>query len=246
MSGTVAPASGRKAWRRLGRALRPKGTRAQITAGLLCLLLGFGVATQFRQTQEADFSTLRQNELIEVLGQLTNRADRLRQDNDLLERQLEELTDSRTQGEAARQAALDQAQIQGILAGTIGAVGPGVEVLVSDPDGLVDAALMASLVDELRNAGAEAISVNEIRVTVSTWFAAGELGLVAEGHQLNQPYSWLAIGDPTTLRGALGSAGGALTAMEAAGATTKVTDSDQIEITAVKNPPPADHALALE
>jgi len=208
--------------------------------------LGFGVATQFRQTQEADFSTLRQNELIEVLDQLTVRADRLRQDNDQLERQLEGLADSRTQEEAARQAALDQAQTQGILAGTIAAQGPGIKVMVNDPDGVVDAALITALVDELRNAGAEAISVGDVRVTVSTWFTAGRGGVMAEDQLLTPPYAWLAIGDPTTLQGALGLAGGALAAMHAAGATTTVSVFDLIEITAVKILSPASYAMALE
>jgi len=218
-----------------------------VTTGVLCLILGFGLATQFHHTREADFSTLRQSELIEVLDQLTTRAERLRQDNAQLERQLAELTDSKTQDEAARQVALDQAQTQGILAGTLPAQGPGVKITVNDPGGGLDTALMAALVDELRNAGAEAISVGTVRVTVSTWFALGDQGgLVAEGQRLTSPYHWLAIGDPTTLQGALGMAGGALAAMRTAGAKTTVSAEDLVIIEAVKSPAPAEYATALE
>jgi len=211
------------------------------------LILGFGLATQFRQTREADFSTLRQSELIEVLDQLTTRAERLRQDNAQLEHQLAELTDSRTQDEAARQAALDQAVTQGILAGTLPAQGPGVKITLEDPDGVLDTAMMAALVDELRNAGAEAIAVGPVRVTVSTWFAPNAPGgLLAEGESIGSPYRWLAIGDPTTLQGALGMAGGALAAMRTAGAKTEVSVEDQVVIEVIKTPGPAEYATALE
>ncbi|MDR2348704.1 MAG: hypothetical protein LBD90_08885, partial [Bifidobacteriaceae bacterium] len=75
MSGARAAAShppgraarGSEAWRRLGRALRPKASRALVVAGLLCALLGFAAATQVREVGQADFSDLRQDELIEVL-----------------------------------------------------------------------------------------------------------------------------------------------------------------------------------
>ncbi|MCL2802495.1 MAG: DUF881 domain-containing protein [Micrococcales bacterium] len=241
------PVTGATAWRRLGGAFRPRVSRAQISAGLLCLLLGFGVATQVRSTHEADFSSLRQNELIEVLDQLTSRAGRLRVDNLALERQLDQLTDSRTKDEASRRAAEDQATTQGILAGTLPAQGPGVEVVVFDRDGQIDPAMMTALVDELRNAGAEVISVNQVRVTASTWFApAGGGGLVADGEALTSPFTWLAIGDPDTLQGALGIPGGALAALRTGGADTVVTAQDSIQIEAVRVVAPTKYATTLK
>ncbi|MDR1824211.1 MAG: DUF881 domain-containing protein [Bifidobacteriaceae bacterium] len=233
-------------WRRLRRGLTPRASRAQAVTGLLCLLLGFGVATQVRSTQEADFSTLRQDELVQVLDQLANRADQLTAENAALEEEKAQLTDKRTQEEAAQQAAAQRAEVQGILAGTLAATGPGVLVTIEDPSGQVPAATLYLLVDELRNAGAEAISVGSVRVTAATWFADGDGGVVVDGVLLTPPYHWAAIGDSQTLQGALGIPGGALAAVRTAGGDSQVTVSGSITISVVKTVAEPQYATAIE
>jgi uncharacterized protein YlxW (UPF0749 family) len=218
-----------------------------LVTGLLCLLLGFGVVTQVRRTQEADFSTLRQDELVQVLDQLSNRAEQLADENAALEDQKAQLTDQRTQAEAARQAALQRAEVEGILAGTLAAQGPGVRVTVTDPDGQVPAATLYLLVDELRNAGAEAIALGPVRVTAATWFAdASGGGVEVDGQVLKPPYVWLAIGDPDTLQGALSIPGGALAAVRTAGGDSTVLPGDQVSITAVKTLAQPQYAQPVE
>ena len=55
----------------------------------------------------------------------------------------------------------------GILAGTVAAEGPGIVVTI---DGVDDAALLLDTVQELRDAGAEAIQLGDVRVVASTYF----------------------------------------------------------------------------
>jgi uncharacterized protein YlxW (UPF0749 family) len=228
--------------------MKPRLTKAQLTAGGLCLLLGFGAATQVRSTQEADFSALRQSELIEVLDQLTARSEQLQGENRDLERQKEELTNSRTQENAAVEAARERAEVQGILAGTLPAKGPGVTVTVTDPEGEVTGADLYRLVDELRNAGAEAIQVGDVRITASTWFktTTDGPGVTVDDQRLTPPYRWIAIGDSQTLQGALGIPGGALAQMRNRGGSSTVKAVSAVTITAIKSLRPDAYAQAIE
>ncbi|MDR2453503.1 MAG: DUF881 domain-containing protein [Bifidobacteriaceae bacterium] len=242
-----AAADGAAAWRRLGRAMQPRLNKAQVAAGLLCALLGFAAATQVRQVEQADFSELRQDELVEVLDQLDAQAEQLARENAALLSERDRLETSWAQGEEAQAAAEARAETQGILAGTLPAVGPGVEVEIRDPEAKLTAAVAYLLVDELRNAGAEVIAVGGQRVTASSYFESGADGtLLVDGAALAQPYQWSAIGDAATLATALGVPGGALAAIRTQGGATDVVQRERLEITAVKSLGPAEYAVALE
>jgi uncharacterized protein YlxW (UPF0749 family) len=64
------------------------------------------------------------------------------------------------------------------------------------------------LINELRNAGAEAIVVDDVRLVVGTVVAGPEDGISIEGHPLADPFVIEAIGSPETLTGSLTRAGG--------------------------------------
>ena len=102
------------------------------------------------------------------------------------------------------QVLLTRAERLGVRSGFVAVRGPGVRITLDDtPDGdvtqVVRASDLAMLVDGLWNAGAEAISVNNLRLTALTAFAnvgpavhIGKVPLVA-------PYVIEVIGDPDTL-----------------------------------------------
>ena len=58
-----------------------------------------------------------------------------------------------------------------MLAGTVPVTGPGLVVTVEDPNGSVTYDTLIDIVQELRDAGAEAVAVNDIRIGVATAFA---------------------------------------------------------------------------
>jgi uncharacterized protein YlxW (UPF0749 family) len=246
---TAVTPLGRAAWRRLARALRPRLSKAQLTAGLVCLVLGFGAATQVKQVGKADFSKLRQDELVEVLDQLDAQASRLEAENLALERERERLESHQISQQAAAEAARQRALTQGVLAGTVPAEGPGVALTVRDPDGKLTAAAAYLLVDELRNAGAEAISLGPARVVAATYFEDcpdDAACVLVEGRRVDAPYEWLAIGDPSTLETALGIPGGVLAAIRTQGGSSSVAAKDLISIEATRSLTPPKHATALE
>lgn len=59
---------------------------------------------------------------------------------------------------------------------------------------------MYKLIEELRNAGAEVMAINSVRVVTKTFVSDTDDGLECDGIALSAPYRILAIGDPRTFR----------------------------------------------
>lgn len=210
--------------------------RGQLVIALLCALLGFAAVTQVRSGEGGGrFATARQDELVGILGDLSQRSDRLRADIRDLEETRSGL-ERDTQGQTAVADARRRATAYGILAGTLPATGPGIELTINDPQGRVHSPLLLDTLEELRDAGAEVIQVGDLRVGVGTYFADTGSGVVADGRQLTRPYRFLAIGDPHTLATALGIPGGVLQTVRGSGAEGVVDQRQTITIRAVRSP----------
>ena len=91
-----------------------------------------------------------------------------------------------------------------MLAGTVPATGPGIRITVEDPQGDLSLNHLLDGIEELRNAGVEAIEINDrVRVIAQTSFEDDPDGIRVDGVVLKPPYVIDAIGNPDTLAGAL-------------------------------------------
>ncbi|HEU5160255.1 MAG TPA: DUF881 domain-containing protein [Streptosporangiaceae bacterium] len=222
---------------RVWALLRPRAGRGQLLACALCLLLGFAVAAQVTSNRaDTTFGSARQDELVGILSDVTERSDRLRAD-------IRELEDTKARlerdgrGAAALEEARRRATAYGILAGTLPATGPGIELLIDDPGGRVRASVLLDTVQELRDAGAEVIQVNDVRAGVDSYFldAPGRRGIDMDGTRLTPPYLLLVIGDPHTLATALNIPGGVLKTLRNAGANGLITQREKVAVRAVRS-----------
>ncbi|KAB2339489.1 DUF881 domain-containing protein [Actinomadura rudentiformis] len=215
--------------------LRPRTTLGQLAGGLLCVLLGFALVTQVRSTQrDTTFATARQDELVGILSDLSQRSERLRGDLRDLEGTKAEL-ERDVQGGTALEEARRRATTYGLLAGTLPAEGPGIELLIGDPRGAVRSVNLLDTLQELRDAGAEVIQINEVRAGVNTYFLDAPGGIEVDGRILRAPYRFLAIGDPHTMTTALNIPGGVIKTLQNAGASTTVTPRTRLTISAVRS-----------
>ncbi len=225
-------------WRTLARAALPRATRGQLVTGVLCAMLGFALVVQVQANRSEGLRSLRQDELVRILDDVTRRAEELQDQVAALRVQRTQLTNSSDSERAAREAAAERATVQGILAGRLPAEGPGVELVIADPTGEVSAATLYNVLEELRNAGAEAIQLGDLRITASSYVVDAGRGVEVDGTVLEPPYRWLVIGDPDTITTALGIPGGALAVVRTAGGTTSVAARERVEVTAVRDVPP--------
>jgi uncharacterized protein YlxW (UPF0749 family) len=236
------PATGRRAKRRLARAMMPKATRGQLIAGLMCAVLGFALVAQVRQTQQEGISSLRQGDLVRILTGLTEQSARLDVEARRLEAVREELTTGSDTSAAAEEAAQQRLEVLGVLTGTSPAEGPGIELAIEDPDNAVTAAILLDTLQELRDAGAEAVQLADVRIVASSAFVDASDGVRVDGRRLTPPYRYRAIGDPQTLSAALDIPGGVLEVLRQEGASGSVTLPDVVTVDAVTTPPEPQYA----
>ncbi len=229
----AAPAatSGVAARARLRRALHPRATRAQLAAALLLALVGFGAAVQARSTRTAGLSGLRQTDLVRILDDTSQRTARLQAEQAELEQSRARIGAGASDRDAALRDARKRAEVLGILAGTLPAQGPGIELAIPDPQSRVDAATVLDTVEELRDAGAEAMTIGGVRLVASSAFVdAGAGRLRIDGVVLAPPYLLRAIGDPAALASALKIPGGVLETLLQEGSTAILTDRQSMTL----------------
>ena len=203
--------------RRLIRALGPRASRGQLLAALVCALLGFAVVVQAHQAQVQSLASLRESDLIAVLDNVTQESARLDDQARALQRTFDGLRTSSDRAPAARQAARERLEVLGVLAGTLPATGPGVEIDIPDPKLAVNSTELLETVQELRDAGAEAMRIGPVRVVASTALVDAETGMLIDQTVVTPPYKILAIGDPQTLAAALEIPGGVLEVLRGKG-----------------------------
>jgi uncharacterized protein YlxW (UPF0749 family) len=232
---------------RLATAARPRATRGQLVAAVLCAALGFGLAVQVRSNQVAGLSTLSQSDLVRILDDVSQRTARLQAES----RDLEDTRAAVTGGASGSRAALQEARARtrtlGILAGTVPATGPGIEFTITDPKNHVHADVLLDALEELRDAGAEAVEISsvggeQVRVVVSTHLVDAAGGIQVDGTLLHSPYHFRVIGDPRTLAAALDIPGGVLDVLHQEGATGVVAQQDSLTITSLRPAPRPQYA----
>lgn len=231
-----APRLPATAWRRVRGALRPRATRAQILAAVLCAVLGFALVVQLRQTQEDEFAGLRQSDLVRILDDVNRRSDALTREAAALRETEYELRSGTDSQRAAIELAEQNVVVQGILSGRLPAEGPGLTITVVEGDKRITAARLFNVLEELRNAGAEAIEVNGIRMVTSSYFADSSDGVIIDGIPVQAPYRWTVIGDPQTLEPAIAIPGGAMATIANNGGRATTEQKELVEITAVREP----------
>lgn len=228
---------------RLRSAMVPRANRRQLLAGVLCAVLGFGAVTQAQSRDEGSvLQTARQSDLIQILDAQSQLAERLEDELANLQEARDAFSSDGDQQQLAIEQALERREVLGVLAGTLPARGPGVSVSIADPDDEVTATRILGTVQELRNAGAEAIQVNDVRVVATTYFVDGEEGLVVDGTPISAPYRLEAIGDADTLETAMGIPGGVVDTFATDGLRAVVTPQAEVVIDSLRVPEPPEYA----
>lgn len=209
--------------------------RAQLVVAALAALLGFGLVVQVKTTQDgSSLGTARQDDLLRIIDDLTARSERLRLETDDLRAVRDRLASSGDRDTVAVEEARRRTDTLGVLAGTVAARGPGIRVVIDDPGHTLRAEFLIDLIQELRDAGAEAMMVNGRRLAASSYAIDSGAQLVLDGQDLAQPYTLTAIGDGATLSGALAIPRGIVDTAEDAGARIRVERPGEVVVDALR------------
>jgi uncharacterized protein YlxW (UPF0749 family) len=232
----------------LRRLLTPRLRRVDLAVAVLLAALGFAAVVQVRSTQEdGPLATARQEDLVQILDELSNRNDRLRSEVAALLQARAELSSGSDTSEAALAEARRRAQLLGVFAGTLPAQGPGITLTITDPEQRIGPEVLLDALEELRAAGAEAVQLEgpvagngpdgaaKVRVVASTALVEGEDGgVVVDGVALYPPYRFLVVGDPATLASAVAIPGGVVDNVEQRGGAARVDRREEVVVDALR------------
>ncbi|MDQ2966453.1 MAG: DUF881 domain-containing protein, partial [Chloroflexota bacterium] len=208
--------------------------RNQLTISAVAVVLGFLVVVQLRVQQSSPgLAALSAPELTILVANLNTRNDQLRTEVARLERELTTLNGAQARGETSvDQIGRDLARLRA-WSGLEPVVGPGVTITIM---GRIEGAGVEDLINELHNAGAEAIVVDDVRVVPGSVVAGPESALSIENTALGNPFEVRAIGSPETLTGSLTRIGGVIAQLAATYplAQLTVTPVERLELPATE------------
>jgi uncharacterized protein YlxW (UPF0749 family) len=187
--------------------------RSQLTLAAVAAILGLLIVVQLRgQTGGSELQSKTAQDLSSIIANQSTENDRLRSEVTTLQNQLAELRADRASGATSvGQIASELGRLRA-WSGVDPIAGRGIEVKIS---GEIDAGGVDELLNELRNAGAEAISIEDIRVIARTTVSGVPGSLDVDGFLLRDPFMIRAIGKPETLVGSLTRVGGIIAQLSA-------------------------------
>jgi uncharacterized protein YlxW (UPF0749 family) len=192
-------------------------------------LLGILVVGQLRgQAGVPGLSALTATELTQLIANLTTGNDHLRDEISQLGSQEAHLVEARDRGETTVDELTADLERIRAWAGLTAVSGQGIAITVTGPiggDGIEE------LLNELRNAGAEAIAVDGVRVVAGVVVAGAPGGLSVENVALGDAFEIRAIGSPQILTGTLTRTGGVVAQVEATYPDARLTVTPVEEMT---------------
>jgi uncharacterized protein YlxW (UPF0749 family) len=219
---------------------------AQLSLFAVALLIGILLVAQLRsQARPTEISSLPAQELSQLIDTLSERNRELRTGLADLRETLREYRVAGSQGQSALEVSREDLRRITAFGGLAAVDGQG---LVLEVEGQLDAIALNDLINELRNAAAEAIAIDDIRITHRSVAVQGPTSLVIDGVEVGTQFTISAIGDPDGLLNAMERPGGIIAQLEQfIQATIVARQSDDILVPATEadiQPTAAEAAIA--
>lgn len=221
-----------------------------ITLGIMCLILSIAISIQIRTMNSAGSTasrTLADNELRDNVLRWKEKYDNLSQELKIVEKRLEEVRQQATQNDTSSRAKEEELKKNNTLLGLTNVSGSGIVIQIEDgkdksifsidnpSDLLIHNDDLISLLNELRNAGAEAIEINEQRIIDTSSITCEGNIIKINGEKIGSPFTIKAIGSQALLYGSIMREGSYLELMRERGVSIKkVSQEDTIYINKYK------------
>ena len=210
--------------------------RLTLSLAAALFLVGFLLVAQWRGvgSQADDLEARPDQDLAIIVHELGAENDALRRETLRLEMRIADVERTDEGQLALLNEAARELQALRVLTGLEPAAGPGVILRVNDPDDVLLTQDFVDVANELRAAGAEAVSIDGIRLGTTTGIKTSPDGMTVGGTPVAGDVVVVrAIGHPATLAQAVGMPGGlAATLGSFPGVTVEFTEEDDLELDA--------------
>ena len=225
-----------------------KNWKIGLTLGIVCCILTIAICIQLKTVDDTNSTvsqTLTSNNLRDQVLKWKEKHDKAVADLETSEMQLENIRLQSTQNDEKAVKKEEEIKLDNILLGLTDVKGDGVILTLKDNNSvslsnigpldnieyyLVHAGDLVEVVNDLRNAGAEAISINGQRIiNSSAIYCAGNV-IKVNGEKISSPIEIKAIGSPELLYGSITRPAGYIELLEQTGVIVNVKKSTNITI----------------
>lgn len=214
-----------------------------ITLGIMCFLLTIAICVQIRTTNLANSTvsqTLSDNELRDQVLKMKERYDNTYREIENAQKELEKIRLTATQNDKTAETKEQELKENNMILGNTDVTGDGVEIVLEDAKAsntslnlsaqLIHYSDIQLVVNELKNAGAEAIEVNGQRLVATSAITCEGNIIKINNERIGSPFTIRAIGSQELLYGGLSRIGSILDVIRDGGNTANITKVDDITI----------------
>ena len=172
-----------------------------IIIAIICIVLIATILVQFKTVEETDVTaieTMREAELRTALSEWTTKYDEASEQLEETNNRISEYEQKANDEQETKNLVESELQQTNMILGKTDVKGPGVIITLEDGDREVVASDLVDLVNELKYAGAEAISINGSRIINTSEIAEINNSYIIV-KRIASPYEVKAIGDQTYL-----------------------------------------------
>lgn len=181
--------------------------------GIMCFALTAGICVQMKTVKNSNSivgQNYEENNLRAEVLKYKEKYDDLLKESEKVDNELQQEIEKATENNSELEESKNQIEAGNKMIGLTEVKGPGVVIIVSDSeidpnkilnssDLLVHDTDILKIVNELKNAGAEAISINGQRVILTTPIICGGNIININGERIGSPFEIKAIGSPEAL-----------------------------------------------
>jgi len=211
-----------------------KKNKAAIILGVFCLVLTYAIAIQFKTIEESSklvANSRTESDLRDEVLKWKERYDNVYAQVEISEKKLEKVRQEITANDDISAAKREQIKQANYLLGLTGVTGKGVVLTLDDnktqiTEGLVLGNVsdyiihdndLIRLINEIKNAGVEAIAINDQRIVSTTGIVCDGSVVRVNGQKISSPFEIKIIGYPETIMGSLTFPTGYLETLRTAG-----------------------------
>ncbi len=217
--------------------------KISLVLGIMCFALTVGICIQVKTVKNTS-STVSQNyeenNLRAEVLKYKEKYDNLLKETEKIDNDLQQEIEKATENNSELEESRNQINDGNKMIGLTDVNGSGVIITVADSDIDANSVLNSNdllvhdsdilkIVNELKNAGAEAISINGQRVIITTPIICGGNIININGERIGSPFEIKAIGSPESLAN-LSRPGGWLSSLEDRGIKVNLKKVNNIDI----------------
>ena len=220
---------------------------AAITLGIVCFVLTIAIFVQIKTTNNSNSTvaqTMEENDLRDQVLRMKEKYDNIYAELQNATKKLEQVRENATKDDSEAKAKQEELRLNNMLLCQSDMTGEGVIITLKDgttnnsdilssltaTDVIVHNSDLLQIVNDLKNAGAEAISINGERIVQTSSITCEGIIIKINNKKLGSPYVIKAIGSAATLETSLSIPNGYLDIMKNDGVIVDIKKSDGLTV----------------